>query len=121
MYEAFQEGDIPRMLNLVSEDCQFDHRGGYAVPIDGLFVGREGVAEFFRILGETQETLEFEAREFFESGNRAVVLGHHRFRVRETGKEWASDYAMTWTVENGLVTHWKPIHDMGAEAVAHGV
>jgi ketosteroid isomerase-like protein len=119
IYDAFLEGDIPRMLGFLSEDCQWDHRGPYDVPIGRLFVGREEVAEFFKVLDETQETLEFEAREFFGSGNRVVVLGHHRFRVVETGKEWASDYAMTWTVENGLVTHWRTIHDMGAEAVAY--
>jgi len=119
MYEAFNEGDIPRMLGLVSEDCQWDHRGPYDVPIDQLFVGPEGVGEFFKILTETQETLEFEAREFFGSGKRVVVLGYNRFRVIETGKEWASDFAMAWTVEGGLVTHWRPIHDMGAEAAAY--
>jgi hypothetical protein len=79
------------------------------------------VAEFFRILGETQEVTVFETDEFLEAGNRVVVLGRYGFRVRATGKEWVSDYAMTYTVENGLVTHWKPIHDMGAEAVAFGV
>jgi len=119
MYEAFEEGDIPKMLSLVSDDCQWDHRGPYAVPIGELFVGPEGVGEFFKALTDTQETLEFEAREFFGSGNRVVVLGYHRFRVIETGKEWASDYAMAWTVEDGLVTHWRTIHDMGAEAVAY--
>jgi ketosteroid isomerase-like protein len=119
LFEAFGEGDLPGILSLVSEDCQWDHRGPYAVPIGKLFVGPEGVGEFFKVLSDTQETLEFEAREFFGSGNRVVVLGYQRFRVIETGKEWASDYAMAWTLEDGLVTHWRPIHDMGAEAVAH--
>jgi len=119
MFEAFGEGDVPRILSLVSEDCQWDHRGPYDVPIGQLFVGPEGVREFFTILAETQETLEFEAREFFGSHNRVVVLGYNRFRVIETGKEWASEYSMAYTVEDGLVTHWRPIHDMGAEAAAH--
>jgi ketosteroid isomerase-like protein len=119
MFDAFGEGNLPVILSSVSEDCQWDHRGPYDVPIGKLFVGPEGVGEFFKILAETQETLEFEAREFFGSGNRVVVLGLQRFRVIETGKEWASDYAMAYTVEDGLVTHWRTIHDMGAEAAAH--
>jgi ketosteroid isomerase-like protein len=121
MFDAFGRGDVVGIASLVSEDCQWDHREAYDVPVNGLFTGPDGVAEFFRILGETQENTVFETDEFLEVGNRVVVLGRYGFRVRETGKEWVSDYAMTYTVENGLVTHWKPIHDMGAEAVAYGV
>jgi ketosteroid isomerase-like protein len=119
MYDAFEEGDFPRMLSLVSEDCQWDHRGPPGVPIGQLYVGPDGVGEFFETFTETQETLEFDPREFFGHGDRVVVLGHHRFRVKETGKEWASDFAMTWTVKDGKVTHWRPIHDMSAEAEAY--
>ena len=119
MYEAFGEGDFPKMLSLVSEDCQWDHRGPPGVPISQLYVGPEGVGEFFQTFTGTQETLEFEPREFFGADNRVVVLGYHRFRVVETGKEWASDFAHTWTVEGGRVTHWRPIHDMSAEAAAY--
>ena len=36
-----------------------------------------------------------------------------------SGKEWDSDFAMTFTVENGLITYWRPIHDMTAEAEAY--
>jgi len=70
-------------------------------------------------LSETQETLEFETREYFSSGNRVVVLGDYGFRVIETGKEWKSDFAAAFTVENGRITHWRSIHDMGSEAAAH--
>jgi ketosteroid isomerase-like protein len=77
------------------------------------------VNDFFETFGKTQEVLKMEPREFFASGNRVVVLGVWRFRVIETGKEWGSDFAMAYTVEDGQVTHWRPIHDMGEEAAAH--
>ena len=119
MYAAFREGDMPRMLSLVSEDCQWDHQGPPGPPINQLYVGPAGVEEFFKTLGETQETLDFEAHEFFGADNRVVVLGYNRFRVIETEKEWASDFAHAWTVEDGRVTRWRPIQDMGAEVGAH--
>jgi len=119
MYDAFEEGDLPTVLSLVSEDCQWDHRGPPGPPVNKLFVGPAGVEEFFHTLGETQEMLEWEAQEFFGSGNRVVALGICRFRVIETGKEWASDWVGAYTVEDGLIKSWKPIFDMSAEVEAY--
>jgi ketosteroid isomerase-like protein len=119
MYDAFEEGDMPKALSLVSEDCQWDHRGPPGPPINKLYVGREGVQEFYRTLGETQEVLDFEAQEFFESGNRVVAIGTCRFRVKETGKEWGSKWVGAYTVEDGLIKSWTPVFDMSAEAEAY--
>jgi len=119
VFEAYGAGDLPGMLALVSEAAVWDHRGPPGPPLSHLFEGRERIAEFFRILDDTQETLSFEPKEFFGAGNRVVVLGNHRFRIKETGKEWESDFAMKFTVEDGLITHWRPIHDMTAEAEAY--
>jgi len=119
MYEAFGEGDMPRVFSLLSEDVQWDHRGPPGAPISQLYVGKAGVEEFFATINATQEFLKFEAHEFFGSGDRVVVLGYHHFRVKETGKEWDSEFAAAWTVKDGLVTSWRPIHDLTAEAEAH--
>jgi len=119
MYEAFEQGDMPRMLSLVSEGCHWDHQGPPGPPINQLYVGPAGVEEFFKTLTSTQEVLDFEAHEFFGAENRVVVLGYHRFRVIETGKEWASDFAHAWTVEDGRVTRWRPTQDMTAEVEAY--
>ena len=62
--------------------------------------------------------LAFEAREFFGSGDRVVVLGFMRFKVHSTGKEWEADWAMAFTVRDGLITEWRVLFDMGAEAAA---
>ena len=118
-YDAFGEGDLPTALRLVSDDCQWDHRGPSGPPINHLYVGPAGVEEFFKILGETQEILEWEPKEYFGAGGRVVALGTCRFRVIETGKEWASDWAGVYTVEDGLIKSWRPMFDMTAEAEAY--
>jgi len=119
IFEAFGDGDMPRFFSLLSEDVRWDHRGPPGAPISQLYVGKVGVEEFFTTINATQEFLEFEPHEFFGSGNRVVALGFHRFRVKETGKEWESEFAHSYTVEDGLVTSWRPIHDFTAEAEAH--
>jgi ketosteroid isomerase-like protein len=118
-YAAADEGDMASILGLVAEDCEFDHRGPPGPPINQLYVGREGVADFFQTMAETQETLEFELKEYFGAGSRVVAVGFLRLRVIETGKEWESDLVITHTVEDGLIKSWRPIFDMGAEAEAY--
>ncbi len=117
-FDRFATGDIPGFLELMSDDVQWDHRGPEGVPFNRMYQGRAEVGEFFKTLAETSETIAFEPREFFSADNRVVALGFFRFKVIATGKEWESDFAMTFTVQNNHITHWKPIFDMGAEAAA---
>jgi ketosteroid isomerase-like protein len=88
------------------------------IPFARLYEGRAKVGEFFKVLGEAMEPLTFEQREFFVSGDRVVVLGFQRWKVKSTGKEWESDFAHTYTVQDGLITAWRVISDMAAQAAA---
>ena len=81
--------------------------------------GKEGIKEFLGTLSTTQEVVEFEPREYFSNGDRVVAVGHFRFKVIETGNEWASDFAMAYTVTDGLISHWRGIFDMTAESIAY--
>ena len=63
LYEAFGAGDVEAILEMVSEDVEFDpwadsflHRAG--VPWLTRRSGREGVAEFFAMVGQ------FDIKEF---------------------------------------------------------
>lgn len=117
-FRRFSEGDLPGFLNLCAEDIEWDHTGPKS-PLNKLYKGKAGVAEFLGTLSTTQEVLEFEPREFFSDGDRVVTLGHFRFKVVETGNEWASDFAMAYTVTDELISHWRGIFDMTAESVAY--
>lgn len=118
-YAATFSGDMSTARSMVSADCQWDHRGPEGPPVNQLFVGPDGIEEFFRILGETQETLEFDVKEWFGDGDRVVALGSIRLRVIDTGKEWGSDFAFSHTVQDGRITKWNTVFDMTAEAEAH--
>ncbi len=117
-FMRFSEGDLPGFLNLCADDIEWDHRGPNS-PLDKLYKGKEGVAEFLGTLSTTQEVLEFEPREYFSNGDRVVTLGRFQFKVIETGNEWASDFAMAYTLKNGLISHWRGIFDMTAESIAY--
>ena len=118
-FDKFFAKDVPGFVELMSEDVQWDHRGPAGLPFNRMYEGKAGVTEWFQTLGEVSEPLAFEPQEFFGDGDRVVVIGFFRWRVKSTGKEWESNWAMAFTVRNGRITHWKPIFDMGAEAAAY--
>src|ERR671926_1076253 len=85
-YEAFGRGDIPAVLDLLTDDVEWTLQGPSVLPFAGTRRGREGVAEFFSLLGENLEFQEFEAREFVAQGDTVVVLGFERSVVNPTGR-----------------------------------
>ena len=118
-FELFFAGDIPGFIEMMSADVVWDHTGPEDVPINGIYKGRDGGGEFFKILGETQESLEFEPREHVGYGDRVVTLGYFKWNVKATSKQWESNFAFAFTIKDGHITHWQPYFDMTASALAH--
>ena len=74
-YEAFGRGDIPAVLELLTEDVEWTMQGPSVISFAGTFRGREGIEEFFSLLDETVEFEQFEPRKFIGQGDTVVVLG----------------------------------------------
>ena len=118
IFERFAAGDVPGLLSFQSDEVVWDHRGP-ASPLNNLWKGKTGITQFLNTLLTTQEVIEFEPQDFFVNEDQVVALGHFRFKVIETEREWASDFAMVFTLKEGLVTHWRPIFDYTAERIAY--
>jgi ketosteroid isomerase-like protein len=102
-YAAFGRGDIAALLEMLSDDIDWHTPGAPRIPYAGRFSGRKQVAGFFEGLGKTAEFERFEPREFFAHGDKVVVLGHYAGRGRTTGRPFATDWAMVFTVRNGKI------------------
>ena len=44
-YEAFGHGDIPAVLELLTDDVEWTMQGPSVIPFAGTFRGREGIEE----------------------------------------------------------------------------
>ena len=119
-YEAFGSGDIPAMLELLTDDVEFTMQGPPVLPYAGTHRGREGVAEFFSLLGENLEFERFEPREFVAQGDTVVVLGDDRSIVKSTGRAFEEEWAHVYTFRDGKVAKGLLIEDTAAQVVAFG-
>ena len=110
-YAAFGRGDIAALLDTFSNDIDWETPGAPRVPYGGHYAGREDVARFFEELGKTAEFERFEPREFVAQGDKVVALGHYAGRGRNTGRPFATDWAMVFTVRNGKIVVFREYFD----------
>ena len=117
-YEALGRGDIPALLDLMADDVEWTLQGPPVIPWAGTRRGREGVAKFFSLLGETLEFERFEPREFVAQGDTVVVLGYERSLVKPTGRTFGQEWAHVYTLRDGKIAKGRFIEDTAAQVVA---
>jgi ketosteroid isomerase-like protein len=117
-YGYFQSGDIPSVLDSLSEDVEWSNPPLEGVPVSGTWHGREQVGQFFQTLGDNQEVRQFEPREFVAQDDKVIALGHYAWHVKSTGREWESDFVHVFTVRDGKVTGFQEYANTAAIADA---
>jgi ketosteroid isomerase-like protein len=113
-YEAFGRGDIPAVLELLTEDVEWTEQGPSVIPFAGTFRGREGIAEFFTLLDETLEFEQFEPRKFVGQGDTVVVVGYERGLVKPTGRTFEHEWAHVYTLRDGKIATGLFLEDTAA-------
>jgi len=117
-YEAFGRGDIPAVLEALTDDVEWSFQGPPVIPVAGTHRGREGVAEFFSVLGETLEFEQFEPREFLAQGDTVVVVGYERSVAKQTGRGFEQEWAHVYKLRNGKIAKGRFFENTAAEAAA---
>jgi ketosteroid isomerase-like protein len=109
-YAAFLRGDIPAIIASLGDDVQWITPDiGY--PGGSLRRGKQEVAQFFQIVGETWQFQDFQPLEYIASGDRVVVRGTYTATARSTGRTSTAEWIMLWTVRNGKLSHFQEFTD----------
>jgi hypothetical protein len=119
-YAAFQRGDIEGLLGLMTDDIDWDTPGASAViPYAGRRRGHAEVAQFFSTLAQTEEITHFEPREFVAQGDKVVVLGNYKGRVKATNRAYDIDWLQIFTLRGDRIAGFREFLDTAALADAH--
>lgn len=117
-YAAFGRGDMPALLALIDANVEWVNPGPREVPWAGSFRGHDGVVTFFSAIGASLEFEAFEPQAFFANGDRVVVLGSEKARVKSTGKTFDNPWAHAFTLASGKVIKFHEYSDSAAIAAA---
>jgi len=119
LYRLFGEGNVSAILELVTDDIKWTCPGPTDIlPYAQVYHGKEGVANFFKLIYANKDFPNFEAREFIEQGDKVVALGHWDAKSKKTGKAYSGDWAMAFTFRNGKVSEHREYYDSYGEAMA---
>ena len=119
LYGAFGRGDMPAILDLLDEDVDWFFNGSREeIPFAGRRRGHQEMIEFFQIIGETCEVLEFGPSEIKAMDDQVLVLGRERVRVRKTGRVFESEWAHLFKVDQGRVCQLREYNDTAPIAAA---
>ena len=115
-YDNFKTGNIQALLDQMSDDVTWQLPEIEGVALAGK---RTGVGEFFATVARDQEVREFEPREFIAQGDKVVSLGNYRWRVKDTGREFKSDFVHIFTIRDGKIVRFREHLDTAAAAAAY--
>lgn len=119
LYENFREGDIDAMLGGMTEDVEWQLPEIAGVPFSGRRQGHAAVREFFVGVAEMQDVDVMELNTVVAQGDAVVVLGRYAWRVKATGRKFASDFAHAFHMADGKVGMFQEFLDTAAAAAAY--
>ncbi len=111
LYAAFGQRDTAAILDKLTDDVVWDVPGPALIPYAGRRFGRDQVAQFFKGLTETTDLPVFDVRDYVAQGDTVVALGRYQGTAKPTGRGFASDFAMVFTLRNGKVASFREYLD----------
>ena len=115
-FAAIGRGDKKGLLALVAEDIEWIIPGR-DWPLAGTYRGHAGLADLLETAARSIDT-STEPREFVAQGDRVLVVGFARGRIKATSKTFEDDWIFAITVQDGKLTSIREYVDTQALALA---
>ncbi len=115
-FAAIGSGNRERLLALVDENIEWIIPGK-DWPLAGTRHGHAGLADLLETASKSMET-STEPREFVAQGDRVLVIGYARGKVKATNKTFEDDWIFAITVRDGRLTRIREYIDTQALARA---
>jgi ketosteroid isomerase-like protein len=115
-FAAIGRGDREGLLALVAVDIEWIIPGE-DWPLAGTHRGHAGLADLLETASKSIET-STEPREFVAQGDRVLVVGSARGKIKATNKTWEDDWIFAITVRDGRLTSIREYIDTQALARA---
>jgi uncharacterized protein len=105
LYEALARRDLPAIMSLIDPEIIVSQTE--LLPWGGEYHGVEGVQQFFTELFRRVES-QLAVEEFVDAGDKVLVIGSTRGRVRATGATFNIRAVHVWTVKGGRGVRFEP-------------
>ncbi|TDU26891.1 hypothetical protein DFR24_3923 [Panacagrimonas perspica] len=107
IFGRFGRGDVPAILELLSEDVLIEFYGPPVIPYANTFKGQAGARKFFETVLASVDIHQFDAEEFISERDKVIVTGHLRLTAKSTGGSIESDFVHVITMKDGKWTRFR--------------
>ena len=104
MFAAFGAGNMEELKKTLSDNTVWVYHGTDEIPYNGTYTGKDEVMKFIGNIITHVDIEGFQANHFFENGNRVVVLGNEKQRIKKNRELLEQDWVQSFVVEDGLIT-----------------
>lgn len=119
-YKQFQAGDIQGMLSRYLDDAEWIGPESDYVPYAGSYHGKQGIAEFFRLLDKTVQGTSMQVKQVVAEGDTVVVTGDSSWIARSTGVSFSNPFVHIFKIEGDKVRSFRGYWDTSpAEHALH--
>lgn len=118
MTEFVSKGSAELLIEHLAEDAIYKATAPVGTPIHEPFVGREGVIEYFRRCAELFTTESVEVTDYFESGEKVVVIGTECLHSHKAGIRQNLDWATVITFRGDRIANVLVIEDLSITLAA---
>jgi ketosteroid isomerase-like protein len=117
-YQRYQNKDIAGIVESCTDDVEWEGARSEAIPFSGIYHGKQQTAQYFRLLDQAVEALQFEPQEFIAEGDKVVVRGQSKWAVKSNGQTYENPWVHIFTVRDGKVARFQQFNDSAAAVEA---
>ncbi|MEJ6000734.1 nuclear transport factor 2 family protein [Paucibacter soli] len=117
-YAAFGRGDIPGVLDCLSDDVEWTHDGSTGEAYMRTARGKDDVMSWFAQVLAVDGIQAFEPRQFLAGPDHVTVLGWERTRALPNGGVFESNWVHVWQLRDGKLARFYGMFDSAAAAKA---
>jgi ketosteroid isomerase-like protein len=117
-FDTFGRGDIPALLQLLTDDIDWKVQGSPDVPWTGQCRGRAQVEQFFSALATAADVQGFQIHSQITQDNQAVVLGYFKWMVKETQCTYDGVWAIHIVIRDNKIAYYQMFENSYAVAEA---
>lgn len=112
LYAAFERGDIPAVLGMMSPDIEWNEAENFPYADGNPYRGPDAIlGGVFARLGGEWDGFAAVPEEFLDAGETVVVLGRYRGTFKGTGRSLDAQMAHIWRVRDGKAVHFQQLTD----------
>jgi ketosteroid isomerase-like protein len=112
IYAAFGRGDLEAILAALDPQVSWRTPGAPDLPTAGLRRGVPAVRDFFGLLLNTFDIVDFQPQDFLAAGDKVVVLGTSRDGPKGSGRLVDFRWVHVFTFRNGKIVAFEEPADV---------